>query len=163
MKFAEDERGLMVPAAVIDQKGGVELGSMQHGELSDSYSEAMSVSDTLGDIRSEGNFTYYVNVVAELGFFLYNTAGELGVTLNLFDVDSTANMYSDTVYDYAETPIDSYGSMWEDDIWQLNETRVFQNDFERPWPEEFGNSRVEFHDIWNDFNQTNPDSCEFHC
>jgi len=57
MKFAEDERGLMVPAAVIDQKGGVELGSMQHGELSDSYSEAMSVSDTLGDIRSEGNFT----------------------------------------------------------------------------------------------------------
>jgi len=72
-------------------------------------------------------------------------------------------MYSDTVYDYAETPIDSYGSMWEDDIWQLNETRVFQNDFERPWPEEFGNSRVEFHDIWNDFNQTNPDSCEFHC
>lgn len=53
IKFAEDERGFIGRAPAINEEGGVELGSMQHGELSDSYSEANSVSDTLGDIHSE--------------------------------------------------------------------------------------------------------------
>lgn len=120
MKSAEDERGLIGRAAVIDEKGGTELGSTQRGELTDSYSEVISVCDTVADMPSEGN---YVDVMAEL----YNTAGELGVTLNLFDSDSTGNMCWDPVY--AEVPVDSYGSLWEDDIWQLNESTIFQNGF----------------------------------
>lgn len=55
VKFSEDEGGLIGRAVVVDVKGCIELGSMKHDELIDSYSEAISVSDTLGDMHSEGN------------------------------------------------------------------------------------------------------------
>nr|ADE76708.1 unknown [Picea sitchensis] len=151
MEFAEDEVGLIRQAADVDGKGSTELGSMKQGELIDRYSEAISVSDTLGDMHSEGNLTYYDDVLAELGFFVENTAGELGIIRNHFDGDSMANMYSDPVYGYAEAPAVFYGSLWEDDLWQLNEPVVIQNGFESPRQEEFGISGEEFHDVWNDF------------
>jgi len=63
-----------------------------------------------------------------------------------------ANLYSDAVYiDHADTPAVFYESLWEDGIWQLNESPVIQNCFESPHQEEFGISGVEFHDVWNDF------------
>nr|ADE77402.1 unknown [Picea sitchensis] len=117
MKFAEDEVGLIGQTADVDGKGSTELESMKQGELTDWYSGAISVSDTLGDMYSEGNLAYYDDVLAELGFFVDNTAGELGMIMNLFDGDSMTNMYSDPVYVYAETPAVFCGSLWEDDIW----------------------------------------------
>ena len=55
-----------------------------------------------------------------------------------------ANLYSDAVYiDHADTPAVFYESLWEDGIWQLNESPVIQNCFESPHQEEFGISGVE--------------------
>lgn len=126
-------------AVDIDEKGSTspELGSIKQGELTDGNSEATSVSD-VGDLHSEaGNLTYYDDVRAELGFFGDHTADELGIILSHIDGDSMPNiMYSDhAVHGYGENTGFFYGSLWEDDIWLLNEHPVIQNDFEPPQQE----------------------------
>ena len=54
-------------------------------------------------------------------------------------------MYSDALDGYAEITEDFYESLWEHDIWQLNEHPVIQKDFESPQQEEVG--MVEFHGV----------------
>lgn len=133
IKSLEDEivglKGQAVVEASVDvdaEKGSSELGSIKQGELTDGNSEATSVSD-IGDLHSEaGNLTYYDDVRAELGFFVDHTADELGIIMSHIDGDSMPNiMYSDALHAvYGESTEFFYGSLWEDDIWLLNEHPV---------------------------------------
>ena len=88
---------------------------------------------------------YYDDVRAELGFFVDHTAVELGIIMNLLDGDSMANMYSDAVYGYPDTPAVFYESLWEDDLWDLKEHQAIQNYFESGQKEEIEISGTEFH------------------
>jgi len=131
MKSVEDEVGLKgheydVESIDIDEKGSTEMASIK--QITDWNSEATSVYDT-GDMHSEGYLTYYDEVREDLGFFVDHTAVELGLIMNLIDGDSMANLYFDAVYGYTETTAVFSGSLWEDDIWQLNGHLVFENDF----------------------------------
>lgn len=144
IKSLEDEIGLKGQGAVevevevvdVDELCSTEMGSIKQGELTDGNSEATSVSD-IGDLHSEaGNLTYYDDVRAELGFFVDHTVDELGIIMSHIDGDSVDNiMYSDAVHGYVETSEVFYGSLWEDDIWLLNEHPVVQNACEPPQQE----------------------------
>jgi len=153
IKSLEDEIGLKGQAGV-DELGSTEMVSIKQGELTDGNSEATSTSvSDIGDLHSEaGNLTYYDDVRAELGFFVDHTADELGIIMSHIDGDSMANiMYSDAVHGYVETSEVFYGSLWEDDIWLLNEHPVVQKDFELP-QQEVGLvvSGSEFDEVGND-------------
>jgi len=151
----EDEIGLKVQTEnnieSTDEKGSDDqMGSFKQGKLTEdgSNSEAVSVCDI-------GDWTYYDDVRAELGYFVEHISpDELGIIIdNYIDGDSMANiMYSDAVDGYAETPEEFYGSLWDHDIWQVNEHPVVQNDFESLQKEEVGSvvSEGEFPDVWND-------------
>jgi len=138
IKSMEDEVGLKGQADDVDAKGSVMK------QLTDWNPQATAASDT-GDVHSEGNLTYYDDVRAQLSFFVDHNAVELGIIMNLLDGDLIANMYSDAGYGYPETPAVFYESLWEDEIWELNEHHVIQNDFELQHPEEFEISGTEFH------------------
>jgi hypothetical protein len=134
----------------LDEKGSShQTGSIKEVELIDRNSEVISlVCDT-------GDFAYYDDVGAELGFFVDDiTPHELGIIMNhcpcYVDGDSMHDiLYSDAVYGYAETN-EVFGSLWEDDIWQLNEHPVTQNDFASPQQKEIGINGDEFHDVCKD-------------
>lgn len=136
-----------------DEKDSVDqMVSFKQGELTAdcSNSEATSVYDI-------ADFTYYHDVRADFGFLdvEHICPDEVaGIVIeNYIDGDSMANiMYSDTVHGYAETTEDFYESLWEHDIWQLNEHPVIQKDLESPQQEKVGLvvSEAEIHDVWND-------------
>jgi len=132
-----------------DEKGNNDqMGSIKEGELSEWNSEATS---SVFDIRI---FKNYDDVGAELCFLAdHISPDEFGIIINYIDGDSMANTmyYSDVEYGYAETTEDFYGSLWDDDIWHMNEHPVIQNDFASPQLKEFGISGAKFHDVWNDF------------
>jgi hypothetical protein len=125
-----------------------DTGSIKQGQLTaDGSNETTSVTLDIGEL------TYYDGVGAELGFVEdLITPHELGVIMNHMHGDSMAHiMYSDAVYGYAETTEVFYGSLWQDDIWHLNEHPVIRDDLESPQQEEFGiTSGVQFYDVWND-------------
>ena len=79
------------------------------------------------------------------------TPDELGIMMNYIDGDSIPDiMYFDAVHSDVESREVFYGSLWEDDIWQLNEQYPgIQKDFASPQQEEFGINGAEFHDVWN--------------
>ena len=85
------------------------------------------------------NLTYYDNVHGEMGFFVAHRGDELGIIMRDINEDSIPNiMYSNHVMQgYDENTNFFYGSLWEDDIWLLNEHAVIQNNFEPP-QQEFG-------------------------
>jgi hypothetical protein len=152
IKSLEDEIGLKAQTDYkiesTDSKGStVEMGSNKQGELTaDGNSEATSVTSDIG------GFIYYDSVCADLDFFLDRIIPyEFGIIMqNYLDPDSVPDIiYSDPVHGYAETMEASYGSLWEDDIWQLNEQPIVQKESESPQQENFGNSEVDFHDVWN--------------
>ena len=55
-------------------------------------------------------------------------------------------MYLDAVHSYVETTEFFYGSLWEDDIWQLNEQLIVQNVSESPQQEECEGTGAKFLD-----------------
>lgn len=69
---------------------------------------------------------------------------------NYLDRESALDIiYSDlSTHGYSETVDASYGSLWEDDVWQLNEQPVIQNDSESRQQEEFQSSGADFHNDW---------------
>lgn len=149
-KSLEDKIGLMSQTdnkiESSDEKGSTNLmGSNKQGELSaERNSEITLVASDIGD------FTYYEDVRAELDFFVDNiTPNELGIIIqNHIDGDSMRNiMHSDAVQDNAETSEFFYGSLWENDIWQLNEQLIVQNVSESPQQEECEGTGAEFLDI----------------
>jgi len=157
IKSLEDELKGQAGVEAVDvveeiQGKNTEMGSIKQGELTDGSSEANSVSD-IGDLHSEaGNLTYYDDVRAELGFFVDHTADELGIIMSHIDGDSMANiMYSDALHSCVETTEFFYGSLWDDDIWLLNEHPIIQNDFKAP-QQEVGLvvSGAEFDEVGND-------------
>jgi hypothetical protein len=152
VKSLEDETGLKVQTdnniESTDEKGSTDqIGSNKQGELTaEGNSEATSVTSDIGD------FTYYDDVHADLDFFVDPiTPYEFGIIMpNYLDRDSVPDiMYSDPVHGYVENTEVSYGSLWDDDIWLLNEQPIIQNDSESPQQEEFGSRGAEFHDFWN--------------
>ena len=93
------------------------------------WSEATSVSD-VGDLSS-GHYDYE-DIRAQFGFFV-DAADELGIMAGnhcstCVHGDSMGNIYScqddvDHIADYSAEANNSelfYGSLWEDDIWQVN-------------------------------------------
>ena len=135
------EKGSSAEMASIKQLGQGQITADQ------GTTEATMVTPDIWD------FTYYDDVGAELGFLIDLIASrELGIMINGIHGHSMFhNMYSDdAVYGYAETTELFYGSLWEDDIWHLNEHPVIQNDFSSPQHEEFGiTGGIEFHDVGN--------------
>lgn len=142
IKSLEDEIGMKVQtdngSESIHQKGSSDqMGLNKQGEIiaeANSEATAMVTSDP-------GNFTYHDDVLADLDFFVdHITADEFGIMMqNYHDRDSLPDIvYSDIAHGYIESTEASYGSIWEDDIWRLNEHPVIQNDFASPQQEEFG-------------------------
>lgn len=140
-KAREDEIGLEAQAenkieSPEEKDSADQMGSYKRGELTPdgSNSEATSACEI-------GDMTYYYSVPAELGFFAEHIyPNELGIIVNNYiDGDSMADiMCLDAVHGNAEITEDFYGSLWDNDIWQLNEHSVIQNDFESPQKEEVG-------------------------
>lgn len=136
IKGFEDENGLKAQTDYkiksTDEKASTDqMGLNQQGELAaDGNFEATSVTSALGD------FTCYDNVCGDLGFFAEHiTHYETGFIMqNYLDTESALDIiYSDlSTHGYPETVDDSYGSLWGDDIWQLNEQPIIQNDSESP-------------------------------
>jgi len=153
LKSGEAEIGLRAQAhndieSTYEKANNDQMGSIKEGELSEWNSEATT---SVYDIRI---FKNYEDVGAELCFLAdHISPDEFGIIINYIDGDSMANTmyYSDVEYGYAETTEDFYGSLWDDDIWHMNEHPVIQNDFASPQLKEFGISGAEFLDVWNDF------------
>jgi len=153
LKSRETEIGLKAQAhndieSTYEKGNNDQMGSIKEGEFSEWNSEATT---SVYDIRI---FKNYEDVGAELCFLAdHISPDEFGIIINYIDGDSMANTmyYSDAEYGYAETTEDFYGSLWDDDIWHMNEHPVIQNDFASPQLKEFGISGAEFHDVWNDF------------
>lgn len=153
IKSLEDEIGMKVQTdngfESTHQKGSSDqMGLNKQGELIaevNSEATALVTSDP-------GNFTYHDDVFADLDFFVdHITADEFGIMMqNYHDRDSWPDIvYSDIAHGYIESTEASYGSMWEDDIWRLNEHPVIQDDFASPQQEEFGISGSMFNNIGN--------------
>jgi len=132
-----------------DDKGSADrMGSIKQRQLT--AEEIIEANSVIPDI---GDFTYYDDLGSELGFSVeLITPHELGIFLNHIDGDSMPHiMYSEVVYGYAQTTDVFHGSLWEDDIWHLDEQPFIQNDLESPEQEESGiTSGVKFHDVLND-------------
>lgn len=82
-----------------------------------------------------GDFTYHDDVLADLDLFVdHITLDEFGIMMeNYLDQDSVPDiMYSNTVQGYIDNTEPSYGPLWTDDSWPLNEYPVIQNDFSSP-------------------------------
>jgi hypothetical protein len=147
LKSLEAEIGLEAQAhndiESTDEKGNNDqMGSIKEGELSEWNSEA---TRSVYDIRI---FKNYDDVGAQLCFLAdHISPDEFGIIINYIDGDSMSNtmFYSDAEYGNAETTEDFYGSLWDDDIWEMNEHPVIQNDFASPQQKEFGISGA----IWD--------------
>ena len=103
-----------------------QMGSIKGEDLRERNSEATS---SVCDIKG---FKDFDDVGAEIGIFEdHIRPHEFGIIINYIEGDSIANTmdysdtgygYADTGYGYAETTEDFYGSLWDNDIWQLNES-----------------------------------------
>jgi len=146
IKSLEDEIGLKEQTddnfESTDEKGSTDqMGSNKQGKLTaEANFEATLVTSDIAD------FTYQDNVLTD-----HITPDEFRIMMqNYLDRDSVPDtMYSDTVHGFIESREASYGSLWGDDIWLLNEYPVIQNDFTSPQQEEFKITAAKFHDVWN--------------
>lgn len=122
------------------------MGSINQVQLTE-HGSIEAISSDIAD------FTYYDNVAAGLGFFVdIITPHELGIMINdIYGYSMPQIMYSDALYGFPETAEVFHGSLWEDDIRNLNEHSVIRNGFSSKQHEEFGiTSEVEFDNGGND-------------